>query len=109
MKAYLIDPKQQTITQVEHDASDYRNISRTIGCDYFTTVVLNEHDDTIYLDDEGLLYMDIKYMFQIDNNENFCYAGKGLVLGTDEEGESCEPNITLDELKKRVTRYFTIG
>ena len=113
MKAYLIDPKEQTITQVEHDASDYKNISRTIECDYFTTVVLNEHDDTIYLDDEGLLYMDIKYMFQIDNNENFCYAGKGLVLGTDKEfgreGESCEPTITLDELKKRVTRYFTIG
>ena len=60
MKAYLIDPKEQTITQVEYDASDYRNISRTIGCSYFTTVVLNEHDDTIYLDDEGLLYMDIK-------------------------------------------------
>ena len=53
--------------------------------------------------------MGIKYMFQIDNNENFCYAGKGLVLGTDEEGESCEPTITPDELKKRVTRYFTIG
>jgi len=134
MKAYLIDPKEQTITQVEHDASDYKNISRTIECDYFTTVILNEHDDTIYLDDEGLLHMGIKYqtrlipylpimwkrqvalkecatvyMFQIDNNENFCYAGKSLVLGTDEEGESCEPTITLDELKKRVTRYFTIG
>ena len=109
MKAYLIDPKQQTIYQVEHDASDYKNISRTIECDYFTTVVLNEHDDTIYIDDEGLLHMGIKYMFQIDNNENFCYAGKGLVLGTDEEGESCEPTITPDELKKRITRYFTIG
>ena len=109
MKAYLIDPKEQTITQIEHDNSDYKNISKTIGCQYFTTVVLNEHDDTIYLDDEGLLYMDIKYMFQIDNNENFCYAGKGLVLGTDEEGESCEPTITLEELKQRVTKYFTIG
>ncbi len=109
MKAYLIDPKEQTITQVEHDNSDYKNISRTIGCQYFTTVTLNEHDDTIYVDDEGLLLMDIKYMFQLDHNENFCYAGKGLVLGTDEEGESCEPTITLEELKQRVTRYFTIG
>ena len=109
MKAYLIDPKEQTITQVEHDASDYKNISRTIGCDYFTTVVINEEGDTIFLDDEGLLHMDIKYMFQIDNNENFCQSGKGLVLGCDREGESCDPNITLDELKKRVTRYFTIG
>ena len=109
MKAYLIDPKEQTITQVEHDASDYKNISRTIDCDDFTTVVINKEGDTIFLDDEGLLHMDIKYMFQIDNNENFCYSGKGLVLGCDREGESCEPNITLDELKKRVTRYFTIG
>ena len=80
MKAYLIDPKQQTITQVEHDASNYKNISRTIGCSYFTTVVLNEHDDTIYLDDEGLLYMDIKYMFQIDNNENFIVLNKSSVI-----------------------------
>ena len=62
MKAYLIDPKQKTITQVEHDASDYKTISRTIGCSYFTTVVFNEHDDTIYLDAYGILPMDIKYM-----------------------------------------------
>jgi hypothetical protein len=39
MKAYLIDPKEQTITQIEHDNSDYKNISKTIGCQYFTTVV----------------------------------------------------------------------
>jgi len=109
VKAYLIDPIERTITQVEHDNSDYKNISRTIDCRYFTPVTINDHEDTIWVDDEGLLYNDTKYMFQLDHNENFCYAGKGLVLGTDEEGEGCEPTITLEELKQRVTKYFTIG
>jgi hypothetical protein len=108
MKAYLIDPKERSITQVEHDDSDYKNISRAIDCDYFATIDINEHGDTIYVDDEGLLIQDVKYMFCLDGNPNNIYAGKGLVLGTDEEGESCEPTITLDDVKKRVTKYFTI-
>jgi hypothetical protein len=29
-------------------------------------------------------------------------AGRGLVLGTDKEGESVAPSLTIEELRKRV-------
>tara|TARA_R100000149_G_C5830902_1_gene106519 strand:+ start:426 stop:755 length:330 start_codon:yes stop_codon:yes gene_type:complete len=106
MKAFLIDPKNQSITEVDYDNSDYKNIYKLIDCGTFTTVDINKEGDCIYVDDEGLLYIDIKHMFTLDGNRNTSYAGKGLVLGTDSDGESCEPIITLDELKERVTEFW---
>ena len=66
MKAFLINPIDETITEVDHDDSDYKNISKAIDAKYFTTVQIHEDGDTIYLDDEGLLNGNHKHTFTLD-------------------------------------------
>lgn len=95
MKAFLIDPSAQTITAVEYDGN-YKSITKMIEAQMFTTVQINEEEDTIYLDDEGL-FVEGQSFFMIAGYPE-PLAGKGLVLGTDAEGDSDEPVITFDSL-----------
>lgn len=101
MKAYLIDPFQKSISEVEY-SGNWEDISKMINCDYFTVVNLNDDGDTVFVDDEGLL-RDQTYMkyFRIRMEPDFeqTIAGKGLVLGTDREGNSCAPICNIEWLE----------
>jgi hypothetical protein len=109
MKAFLIDPIAKTITEVEHDlGSDHfdalKDIYRHIGCDLVDVVRLQDGDG-IYVDDEGLLKSpspDSFWAMPELYGEEAAWTGKGLVLGSDAKGDSTEPKITLDELKRIV-------
>ena len=100
MHAYLIDPFTQTITQVEY-SGDYQEIYKLTDCDTFTCVGINEFGDTVFVDDEGLINGKPQEFFMIANYPD-PLAGKGLVLGTDDEGDSVSPSITLEQLKAQV-------
>lgn len=89
MKAFLIDPAKETITEVDYDGT-LKHMYKLIGCDCVCTVTLNDKHDTIFLDDEGLYNAD--HFFRYDTYPN-PLAGKGLVLGTDPHGESIEPRV----------------
>ena len=103
MKAFLINPIDETITEVDHDDSDYKNISKAIDAQYFTTVQIHENGDTIYLDDEGLLHGNHKHTFTLDKVFNQTFVGKGLVLGTNmRNGDAKDVDCTLDDLKNRI-------
>ena len=103
MKAFLINPIDETITEVDHDDSDYKNISKAIDAKYFTTVQIHEDGDTIYLDDEGLLHGNHKHTFTLDKVFNQTFVGKGLVLGTNmRNGDAKDVDCTLDDLKNRI-------
>ena len=103
MKAFLINPIDETITEVDHDDSDYKNISKAIDAKYFTTVQIHEDGDTIYLDDEGLLHGNQKYTFTVDKVVHQTYVGKGLVLGTNmNTGDAKDVMTSIDELKSRL-------
>jgi hypothetical protein len=102
MKAYVINSTDKTVTEVEFKG-DYTEIYKLGGFDNFEGVYLDD-GDTIYVDGEGLLTA---------NNETTWFtvkkpllsgalAGNGVVLGTDEEGESVTPKITLEDLKKKI-------
>jgi hypothetical protein len=101
MKAFLIDPFTQTINEVDYNG-DYKSIyslisSSAINVDTFTCVNLNEQEDTIFVDDEGLLKdLNSQRFFTVNGH---VLAGKGLVLGTNEEGESVSPKITIEQLR----------
>jgi len=142
MRAILIDPFNETVTEVEHNG-DYKNIYQLLSqneeiqckhckeffakyscgadrygeCDCprcqgycecidkvvvntFTIVELNDNRDTMFVDDEGLLKLP-KYFFQWRGYDQ-PLAGKGLILGTNDEGESISPVITLDRAKDNV-------
>jgi hypothetical protein len=103
MKAFLINPLDETIIEVDHDASDYKNISKTIDAQYFTTVQIDADGDTIYLDDEGLLHGNHKHTFTLDKVFHQTYVGKGLVLGTDiKSGDAKDVDTSLETLKSRI-------
>lgn len=95
MKAFLIDPKAQRITEVEYDG-DYRSIYKSLDCVRFDVVEINAEKDCVFIDDEGLMSEDA-YFFGVQGFPN-PLAGKGLVLGTDDEGDSIEPTIGMEDL-----------
>lgn len=105
-KAYLIDPVKLDVTEVIING-DYTEIYKHIDCEIFTAVEVNKHGDTIYIDDEGLFVPD-QVFFMHSGYPHQPLAGKGLLLGTDEEGESVNPHCSLEETIKAVsflTRY----
>lgn len=96
MKAFLIDPTVATITEIDYDG-DWMKIGPLLGCVLFTTVILNHMDDVIFVDDEGLINGNPHGWFSLAGYHQ-PLKGKGLVLGTDLEGESIAPRITLEDL-----------
>jgi hypothetical protein len=97
MKAYLINPFDQTVTQVDF-TGNYKNIYTHIQADMFTTVEMNEQMDTVWIDDEGLLKdLENQAFFTIKGYKQ-PLAGRGLVLGCDDEGVSVEPKISIEEV-----------
>jgi hypothetical protein len=98
MKAILIDPEARTVTLVEHEG-DYRNILKTIEVELFTCVKLDEKN-ILFVDDEGLLH-DPRYFFEIANYPQ-PLAGKGLILGTTDDGDSTDATLTLEQVKSAV-------
>lgn len=101
-KGYLIDPKAKTITHVRHDTKDYRQIYDLIDCkpSPFTIVHLDD-ENMIFIDDEGLL-KNPRYFFNIAGYPQ-PLAGKGLVLGSNPEGETVSATIEYEDLKKLIT------
>ena len=104
MKAILINPKLQTINYVDY-SGDYRDISKLTECTTFTAVYpFDNCEDTIYLDDEGLLKSsNYCFTFRCDDGRNQPLMGNALVLGADDEGESKDVETSIDEIKKRVS------
>lgn len=110
MKAFLIDPVARSITEVDYDASDYRNIYKLIDCETFTVAGINMvTSDEVFVDDEGLLTNERPlYAFQFVGGFQ-PYVGKGLVVGApDEEGETTPATLTLEHLQN-ITHFGTIN
>lgn len=97
MNAYLIDPFEKTLTEVEYNG-DFREICRLIDAQVFDLARL-PNGDAIYVDDEGLFKRNEFFKHKGYGNP---LAGKGLVLGCDEQGDSTSPSCTLDELLDQV-------
>lgn len=98
MKAILIDPFTKTVSEVKHNGN-YQEIYKFIKADCFDVVRISEHE-AIYVDDEGL-YRQEKF-FAWDGYPQ-PLAGRGLVLGSDDEGNSVSTKLTLDEVRSKVT------
>jgi len=99
MRAILIDPEQRSITEIEYDNSDYKNICKLIDATLFDVARFADTRDAVYVDDNGLSAN--KRFFHLDGMAT-PLAGKGLVLGTDYQGESIEPEATVEGLEKVV-------
>ena len=102
MKAILINPKLQTINYVDY-SGDYKDISKLTECTTFTAVYpFDNCEDTIYLDDEGLLKpSNYCFTFRCDDGRNQPLMGNALILGTDDEGESKDVESTIERIQDR--------
>ena len=106
MKALKINVIDQTVSEVDY--SDYTDICKNLTTSHkevslFTRVAIDPTDfdsDAIYVDDEGLL-INTNYGFKFEGY-NGVLMGNGLVLGS-EDGETSSPDITLADLKKKIT------
>lgn len=105
MRAYLVDPYTETVVEITYNG-DYKTIYDHIDCDCFCVAGLNKEGDGVYVDDEGLLTMSERTKFFVTTLYPQALAGKGLVLGVDEEGNSTSPVISLEDFKKTV-RFMT--
>ena len=105
MKAIKIDVLEQTISEITIN-DDWREIAPAIGngCEYFCCPVTLPNEDTIYVDDEGLL-REVQGGFLMPD---FAYPliGNAIILGANEEGESVDVKTTVEELRENV-RFVT--
>jgi hypothetical protein len=99
MKAFLIDPAAKTVTEVEY-SGNWQDIYPLTDCDCFTTVDI-DGANTMFLDDEGLL-KGHRDDFFVYGPECQPLAGKALVLGYDEEGETVASSLTIQEIVSQV-------
>jgi len=97
MKAYLINPTTCTVSEIEY-SGDFHEIYSWIGAQYFDCVRFSaSNEDVVYIDDEGLISGKDQHFFTIGDDPR-PLAGKGLVLGTDPEGDTTEPETPKDKL-----------
>ena len=105
----FIDAKNNRLTHVV--IKDHTDISRIAGYKYFDCVGLNTKgkvSNTLFVDDEGLIN-GTQWGFEITTSNGEPrgqYAGNGIILGTNKQGESVDATLSLEDAAKRV-RCFT--
>jgi hypothetical protein len=110
MRIYKLDSEKQTVEEIdaptneEGDMVDLDFMYEQIGCRCFDVVRLDECD-CIFVDDEGLLRSGIQPAFGLSSYSS-PLVGNALVIGSDFQGNSKPPKITLDKLKNMVEFGF---
>lgn len=106
MRAILIDPQNETITEVDCDGT-WQGICKVIGSQYMEPVDLNGRD-SIYVDEEGSINGKADTgMFRVEGNYPAYLAGKGLVMAVGEE-KSIATRLTLEAVRKIVAFGFVL-
>ena len=97
MKAILINPFNQTITEVEY-SGNFKEIYKLIDCSTFDCINI-DNDNTLFVDDEGLLQENRYFHWKDYTN----LAGKALIIGVDyQTGEDCDTSWSLQEVENMV-------
>lgn len=100
---FLIDPRAQRITRIElPNGTSRENLDamyKAIGCSLVEVVYMNGERDGVFVDEEGLLKMPTEFFYIKDFHQPL--AGRGIVLGCDEDGETTSPaSVTLEWLRE---------
>ena len=114
MRAILIDPEKRTISEIQVEAKGIAYIREALGCRSFTTGShpltgsMAKGFDALYVSEDDLEDADDpRFWFQVDADRDppssYPIAGRGLVVGTDKEGEDCDARISVAELTPRIT------
>ena len=101
MKGILIDPFTKTVTEMEGDFA-LQDIDDALHCETITAVRIGA-SDCMFLDDEGLLKPHDNQEYFYFGNSRQPFAGRALVLGTDDEGGSTSPKATVQAVRAATT------
>ena len=104
-KAFMVDPFDQSTSTVDLAVDDYGSIlgssKAVIDCNTIDIITLNDKHMAI-VDDDGLLRNETRFSKLAEYPQPL--AGKLLILGYDEDGESCSvDNDYVKELRKTTT------
>ena len=112
ISGFLIDPESQTVTQVDVCRDEYGSVLKSmydlLGCSCVDfgrnclSFLPSESEDDLWFDDEGL-YPNYGFGFQLPGS--FLLAGRGLILGYNDEGDCISSTLTqtdVDFLKKSI-------
>jgi len=102
-KALFIDVFNRSVTEIELP-KHYLSISKQIGngCELFCCPISFENDDSLYADDESLLRLDDCVGGFKFNDWSYPLVGNAVILGTDEEGDSCDVKTKVEEITSRI-------
>ena len=102
MKAILIDSINKEVKEVEI-GKGIDEMYKFLNCECFTIASYLPKNDAIFVDDEGLMNgPDVFFTYEGAHQP---FAGNGLIMGSDRNGESVDCKISLDEVKKKVNFY----
>ncbi|MGB5202015.1 MAG: hypothetical protein WBN68_11465 [Sedimenticolaceae bacterium] len=97
MRAFLIAPEEKSIQPVEIDGSD--DIAALIGFETLESDAVGADGDRLYFDEECFI-RGASGRFQIDSI--IPVAGRGVLAGTTEDGESLgDVSISIEDLRAR--------
>lgn len=111
VRGLLICPSDQTIREVEYDG-DYKEIKKLLDIDSPIDARSIEGageesgtEETLWFDDEFLLKMEEgkPYDFFMLNGVAAPVGGNGLILGTNQEGESISTSLTVESTALNVS------
>lgn len=96
MKAILINPETQTISEIRI-RKGYKAIQKAIDCETIDAPVAFDNEDTLYCDDEGLFKPQKGGI--IAKDWAIPILGKVLILGSDHKGNSVDVRGTIETYK----------
>lgn len=109
MKGILIDVKNGTVTDVIYNGKKtLEEWYRLIGCstvEVAMDILPNKRDkitNSIMVDEEGLLNVTPNSKFFMFQGGHQPFAGNGLIVGCDDEGETVDVSITADDVRGKV-------
>lgn len=98
IKGILIDVEKRQIREVEFE-NELSSYYRLLKCDCITIAPFAEEHDVI-VDDEGLLKTPFIGFFETPDGGE--YAGHGLIVRFNENGDWITHNLNFDEVKKSI-------
>jgi hypothetical protein len=112
--AFLINPFTCTVSEVTLEKKDISLIYKNLDCRTFTigaALTESEDPDVLMVDDEGLFVdMDVQRFFKFNDlppryryDGSNQFAGKGLIVGSDTEGGSQAPKISIEALRGMIS------
>ena len=108
MKAILIDVENKSVTMVEVDDKNVlKDWYRLMGCQMVEVAHYFDNHDSVLVDEEGLFSLDANTKFFSIEGGHQPFAGNGLVVGVDRNGNSVSPKITLEEVQNKV-KFHTL-